>query len=175
VDKPEPCGQLQPASSCAPAFCRWSRLGWKLGGRGPHTLPQPHFPLSLACAAATLMDGLGVRPGSVKVGSRGGPGAADVQVWLGCWFCRRVLAGRLTSQGGGVAGFGGWLEVRALTLDRPARGNHACQGVRRAFVGWLLFVGGPLDTHGWALPRPTEGEDTQSRTLLRWRACGLQR
>jgi hypothetical protein len=44
-----------------------------------------------------------------------------------------------------------------------AQGPLACVG------GWLRFLR-PLAVCDQALPRPTEGEDTQSRTLLRFRA-----
>jgi hypothetical protein len=55
------------------------------------------------------------------------------------WSPTSVLAGRLTSQGGGVAGFGGWLGVRVLTLARPAKGNHTRPGAAD-FRGWLVFA-----------------------------------
>jgi hypothetical protein len=96
-------------------------------------------------------------------------GFASVSVASCSWPYRLSLPDGLTSQGGGVVGFGGWLGSRPHPRSACQEATTRVKG-SVGFSGWLLCVGGPLDTCGWALPRPTEGEDTQGRTLLRFRA-----
>jgi hypothetical protein len=65
----------------------------------------------------------------------------------------------------------GWgVGARALTLARPAVGNHMRPGAAGSALGAGFRFLRPLAACDQALPRPTEGEDTQRRSLVRWRA-----
>jgi hypothetical protein len=68
------------------------------------------------------------------------------------------------------AALGCGVGARALTLARPAVGNHMRPGAAGFALGAGFRFLRPLAACDQALPRPTEGEDTQRRSLVRWRA-----
>jgi hypothetical protein len=89
-----------------------------------------------------------------------GDGAGLCRSGFGC-SPTSVLAGRLTSQGEGWLGFvGGWGLAPSPSLGLPEVITYA-QGPL-ALVGGLFRFLRPLAACDQALPRPTEGEDTQS-------------
>jgi len=86
----------------------------------------------------------------------------------------RALLGDALSGEEGVVGFGGWLRgfVSSPSVGLPE--VITCARGPLVFVVVVFRFLRPPGACDEASPRPTDGEDTQATTLVRWRAFGVE-